>query len=72
MAIRNTTKDDGEGMHNRLDQVLDSDHGFVIMYDGEKVTDAFDQMCPKCILNVCAETIDDAYEKGMLPEPSEC
>ena len=64
-------KDNMIDVVNRLKELFEEEQaGFVIIYTakGEKVTDAYFNICKKCVYERIFKVVEDADKKGLLNE----
>jgi len=68
MKIKENMADRGAKLRKRLEEVLESETGFIILADSEKLTDFYQGVCPSCVVEEVNNAVRDFDRLFGLPK----
>ena len=69
MKLRDSMDDGGNRLRERLEEVLNSEYGFIILCDEKKLTDFYQGICPDCVVEEVKKAVNEfANLFGTLPK----
>jgi hypothetical protein len=65
-------EENAKKLHKCLDEALDSEGGFVFISNGERITDAYKDVCAAGVLRSIIRMVNDAISMGLVVKDCGC